>query len=353
MGLKAPIRTSPFFEVHVYMSKLLSPLLVCIAFLLCSCASEHHKSNVSLNEFKKHVQEDKTQNTSKRGIWDYAIPATEDGDYRLQTGDLVSISVFGIEELQATVRINSRGKVSFPLLNQISLKGLTATAAEERIEALLKEDYMYDPHVTVIIDEMVGQQVTMVGAVNHPGTFEIKSKKTILDILALAEGLDKNASDVAYVTRKDIDGKNNNVFLVDLHQLINKGKVDMNMPVKGGDVIFIPEAGVVSIDGAVRKPGTVYLEGEMTINEAIAAAGGLQEYADLDDIKLIRVLESGRRQVVQLALDEIQGNTGRELLLREDDIVYVEASGYKVFTSGFTFNLGFLGTGVKYDSPVD
>ncbi len=117
-------------------------------------------------------------------------------------------------------------------------------------------------------------------------------------------------------------------------------------------MIFIPEAGVVSIDGAVRKPGSVFLEGEMTISQAIAAAGGVAKYADLEDIKLIRVLGTGQREVVQLTMADIQGDSGRELLLKEEDIVYVEASGSKVFSTGFGFNLGFMGTGVSFDSPL-
>ena len=334
------------------MKKTLSFFLVCFTLLFCSCAEDHHQSNISLEDFKQNVEKESVTKTRNHQIWDFAVPVTDDGDYRLHTGDLISITVFGIDELQAAVRINSRGNVSLPLLNQVVLKGFTAAGAEDKIEALLKEDYMHDPHVTVIIEEMVGQQVTMVGALKHPGTFEIKSKKTILDILALAGGRVENASDVAYVTRVGKKGEENKVFLVDLHQLINKGKVDMNMPVRGGDVIFIPEAGVVSIDGAVRRPGSVFLDGDMTISQAIAAAGGVAKYADLEDIKLIRVLSTGQREVVQLTMADIQSDSGRELLLKEEDIVYVEASGSKVFSTGFGFNLGFMGTGVSFDSPV-
>lgn len=333
----------------------LSGLVVYVVamFFLVSCAEDHLQSNVSLDDFKTSVRKEQETKSNKQQIWDYAIPVTDDGDYRLQTGDLLTIDVFGLKDLNATVRINSRGNVSLPLLNQVNLKGLTAAEAEEAIEAILRKDYMHDPHVTLIVKEMVGQQVTMVGALNHPGTFEIKSKKTILDIMALAGGLAQNASDVAYVTRNVNEGKEHKIFLVNLHQLITKGKVDMNIPVKGGDVIFVPEAGVVSIDGAVRKPGTVYLDGEMTVDEAIASAGGFAKYADLEDIKLIRVLESGKRQVVQLSMADVQGNVGRELYLREDDIVYVEASQSKVFSTGFGFNLGFMGTGVSFDSPLE
>ena len=333
-------------------SSLVVLLSLFVLILLSACARDNLESNVSLEQFKTMAAKDLSQEEKpQQTMWDMALPVTDEGDYVLQSGDLVTITVFGIDELKSEVRINSRGFIALPLLERVEIQGLTAGEAEEKIETLLRKDYMQNPNVSLIIKEMAGQQITMVGALKLPGTFEIKSRKTILDLVALAGGLAPNAGNVAYVTRNLNDGQGNRVFLVDLYKLITKGQVDMNMPVRGGDIIFVPIAGIVSVDGAVRTPKTVYLNGKMTIDEAITAAGGLAKYADIEDIKLIRTMASGERAIVQLSMAEIQASSAPVFTLQENDMIYVEASGSRLLTTGVGASLGFMGTGVSYSSP--
>ena len=78
------------------------------------------------------------------------------------------------------------------------------------------------------------------------------------------------------------------------------------MEIKSGDVIYVPEAGTVYVDGAVKKPGSYPIKKQMSINEAIAAAGGLTMSANQDDVKLVRYMEGGRREVVQLTKENTQ-----------------------------------------------
>lgn len=342
-----------FFVGFDMKRSLLVVLLSLFTLLLLSaCARDNLESNVSLTDFKKMAARDLSQaEKPQQTIWDIALPVTDEGDYVLQAGDLLTVSVFGIEELQAEVRINSRGFVSLPLLDRVMIQGLTAAEAEEKIEAILRENYIRNPYVTLIIKEMVGQQITMVGALKNPGTFEIKSRKTILDLVAMSGGLAADAGNVALVTRNMNEGKGSRVFRCDIHSLIRKGDVDMNMPVRGGDVIFIPKAGTVLVDGAVRDPKVVNLEGKMGIEEALSAAGGLAKYADLEDIKLLRTMASGERAIVQLTMADIQTANGPEFILQENDMIYVEASGSRMLVTGSGASLGFMGTGFSYSSP--
>lgn len=113
---------------------------------------------------------------------------------------------------------------------------------------------------------------------------------------------------------------------------------------------------------AVRKPGAYKIDGEMTIDGALAAAGGLAIYADANDIKLIRKKKNGTREILQLSMKDIiamkkNQNTSikngpwHNLLLQNGDVIFAEASGSRTFYSGVGFSLGFLGTGISYKAP--
>ena len=275
------------------------------------------------------------------------------GEYILGPGDLLSVKVFESPDLDSEVRVSARGFVTLPILGTVNIKGLSVSEAEAKIEELLRKDYIRDPHVTVFIKEHVSQQITMVGAVKNPGTYDYISKKNILDVLAIAGGLTEQAGTVAMVTRKKGEADERTNFVIDLDQLIKKGNMELNIVILGGDVVFIPEAGMVFMDGAVRKPGSYPIKGNMNINEAIALAGGLSNLASNDEIKLIRYVGGGKRDVVNFNFNDLQTGKGDQVFLKDKDIVYVESSGFKTFFYGLGLNLGIPGMGVGYSRPTN
>lgn len=109
-------------------------------------------------------------------------------DYRITANDLLDIDVFGVADLKRTVRVNSTGLVSLALVGGISLAGLTAQEAEERIAAAYASKFLQDPQVSVFIREFTTQRVTIEGAVNKPGIYPITGQVTLLRALALAGG---------------------------------------------------------------------------------------------------------------------------------------------------------------------
>ncbi|HDO29598.1 MAG TPA: hypothetical protein ENG79_00875, partial [Desulfobacteraceae bacterium] len=94
-------------------------------------------------------------------------------DYILGPGDLISVKVFETSDLNTETRINSRGDITMPLLGNIHIQDLTAREAEQKIEQALTKNYMKVAHVTLFVKERMDQNVTVVGAVKHPGTFEM------------------------------------------------------------------------------------------------------------------------------------------------------------------------------------
>lgn len=113
---------------------------------------------------------------------------TEEGDYRIGSQDLLDISVYGQGELTRTVRVNSRGKISLPMVGQLDAVGLTALQLERLIADRLGENLLQNPQVTVFVKESLSSRFTVEGAVGRTGVFPINGQVTLLRALAIAGG---------------------------------------------------------------------------------------------------------------------------------------------------------------------
>jgi polysaccharide export outer membrane protein len=120
--------------------------------------------------------------------------------------------------------------------------------------------------------------------------------------------------------------------------------------IQEGDEVFIPEAGTVYVDGAVQKPGNYPIRSSMSIQEAIAAAGGLTSTADRGKVKLIRYLGNGKRDIVDIDANSMKSVTAVSLKLKDRDVVFVENNALRSMLYGLNFSV--LGTGVGYTPPV-
>ena len=109
-------------------------------------------------------------------------------EYRVGSQDLMEIAVFGQPELTRTVRVNSRGQISLPLVGQIDAVGLTSQQLERLIADRLTEKYLQDPQVTVFIKEFTTLRFTVEGAVNKPGVYPLVGQMTLLRALAVGGG---------------------------------------------------------------------------------------------------------------------------------------------------------------------
>ncbi len=339
------------------MSRVLMFLsLMVMAFAQFGCGGQQFEPTTDLQTFQKEFQ-DKAAEKKDDTLFPGSVTAKTEGtaapgDYLLGPGDLIDITVFETEDLNAEVRVSSRGTVSMPILGAVYVQNMTAAQAEEKLEELLREKYLQDPHVSIFIKEHVSKQITLVGEFEKPGTYEYITRRNLLDVVAIAGGLTEEAGYVAYVTRIDGQTKNREVIRVDLNQLIKKGNMNYNIPVLGGDVIFVPEAGRCYVDGAVRKPGLYPIRGKVTITEAIAMAGGLRSFADEDHIKLVRFKDGGKREIISLAYSALQSGEIKDIYLHDGDVVYAESSTLGLLTSGGGgLSLMFMGTGVQYRVP--
>jgi polysaccharide export outer membrane protein len=268
---------------------------------------------------------------------------SDPGDYLLGEGDLLQISVFEAKELNSTVRVSSRGLITLPLIESVDVKGLTAIEAEEKIEALYRQQYIKNPHVSIFVEEHMSQRVTLVGQFKNPGTYDYPSKLRLLDVIAMGGGLSEKAGQTVQIRQSRRTQDQTDVIMIDLDQLIKKGDTQQNIEINGGDALFIPEAGVFFVDGAVRNPGAYAIKHHTVIQEALVEAGGMETWAISDKMKLVRLSTNGEREIIDLDMSQAQA---REMAVQDRDILIIEARGTARAMRGFSVSI--LGTGFSY-----
>jgi protein involved in polysaccharide export with SLBB domain len=110
------------------------------------------------------------------------------------------------------------------------------------------------------------------------------------------------------------------------------GGIPVEIPVRGGDMVIIPESGKVNVEGEVSKPGTYDLPQQMTLLSALAASGGITYSAKVDEVEVIR--DVGGSEKARLVVDITKIGTGeeRDVRLRNGDIVRIPSDGGRRLT---------------------
>ncbi len=166
-------------------------------------------------------------------------------DYRIGAQDLLSISVFGVKDLDKDVRVNSNGQISLPLVGGVMAGGRTIPELESDLAAKYSAGYLQKPQVTVFIKEFTSQRITVEGAVNKPGIFPITGRTTLLQAIALAEGVDDKIADLGgIVVMRQIGGKKQ-AAVFDLRQ-VRKGNIE-DPQLYGDDIIVVEQSGSKSV----------------------------------------------------------------------------------------------------------
>ena len=161
-------------------------------------------------------------------------------EYHIGPSDLIEVSVFQVADLNRTVRVNSSGQISLPLIGTVQAGGRTVQELEHDIAGKLDAGYLQAPQVTVFVKEFTSQRVTLEGAVKKPGIYPLTGRTTLLQAIAMAEGLTDLADPRGLVIFRTIDGKRMGaVFDV---KAIRSGDV-ADPEIYGDDVVVIDQSG--------------------------------------------------------------------------------------------------------------
>jgi polysaccharide export outer membrane protein len=288
-------------------------------------------------------------------------------DTLVGSGDLLHIEVFDVPELTRDVRVSETGEISYPLIpGRIPAAGHTPFQLQTNLEQLLLENGLVShPQVSVFVKEQNSQPVSIVGAVGHPMIYQIIRPTTLLEILAAAGGIADAAGSVVIITRpnhvtaehpaagnatNDSPGDSQTIT-IRIQDLTESGNASYNILVYGGDVVSVPQAGIVYVAGkGVAQPGGYVLQGhgeQITVLKAVALAHGLTGFAKANDAVIFRTNPAtGQRDQIPVHIKEIEKNKSEDVAMKSNDILYIpDSAGRKALARGAEAALG-VGTSI-------
>ncbi|SFI11780.1 polysaccharide export outer membrane protein [Collimonas sp. OK307] len=237
-------------------------------------------------------------------------------DTPLGAGDALKISVFGNPDLSLETKVSEAGSITFPLIGDVSIGGLSTADAEKKISGMLTGGgFLRKAEVNIMVTELQSQQVSVLGQVLHPGRYPVAGKRSVTDMLAMAGGVGPEGGDTATVVRTR-NGKTTKQ-VVNLAQMIQSADMKSNVDLVNGDVIFVDRAPKFYIYGEVQHPGGYKLEHNMTVVQALSIGGGLTPRGTERGIRIKRRDAKGNQVEISADHDET---------LQADDVVYVKES---------------------------
>jgi polysaccharide export outer membrane protein len=332
----------------IYRIRYLLPLVL-FSVILGACGGKSPESMIPQN-ISKNQESKRAQELNRRIIEESTKSATNNYDYQIGPGDLLDVKVYEAQDLSTEARVSTRGTVTYPLLGEVDLGGLTVQEAEKRLRGLLQAKYVKDPHVSIFIKEYRSKKVAVVGAVKNPGDYELLNRGHLLEAIALAGGLTDNAGQIVYLTHQGTDKQ----IKIDLNELLVKGNTSLNLPVQMGDTVFVPEAGVYYVNGAVKKGGQFFLKKPVTVSRAVQIAGGLTIGARASHVTLIRFNENGDKQIIPVDLKAIEKGEREDIALQDQDVVFVSKNPiiafFQTIRPGFFFPPFSISASVPQDN---
>ena len=162
-------------------------------------------------------------------------------DYKIRPLDLVDIRVFQEDDLTMTNKVSQAGTLTFPLIGSVKVSGLRVQEAEQLITDKLKDGYIKNPQVTILVKEYAARRVSVLGEVKKPGTVEIPPEEalTLLQAVAYAGGFQNVAKTDEVIVRRMIDGKETKTK-VNATRLMRADAAETDYPLEPGDIVYVP-----------------------------------------------------------------------------------------------------------------
>jgi len=247
-----------------------------------------------------------------------ATGAAGAADVLLGPGDVVKLSVYGSPDLSLETRVSEGGNITFPLLGQVAVGGLPVSVAEKKIGDLLeKGGYLKQAQVNMLVTTLASQQVSVLGYVNRPGRYAVEGRRKVLDLLAMAGGIHGDGGDqINLVRTRDGAIRRETIDVVDM---VRKGELDKDVEVAGGDIIYVERAPRAYVSGEVTRPGPFRLERGMTVQQAVAAGGGLNQRGSDRGMRITRRDAGGKPVTIEAKADDP---------VQVDDVIVVRESWF-------------------------
>lgn len=241
-------------------------------------------------------------------------------------GDILHIQVIDTPEMDQHPRVTDAGEVPVTGVGNVQVAGLTpAIAATAVHDRLIAAHYMNHPEVIVSVEQYATQAVSVLGQVKASGAYPIGTERSVLDVLALAGGLNESADRNIVIERH---GDPAHPVHYKLSNNADEALTEQVM-VHPGDTIVVSKAGIVYVLGDVNRPGGYVMannESRMTLLQALAIAGGVTKSAKQGHARLIRKNADGAYADRELSVGDLQTGKLPDMAMLPGDVLFVPFS---------------------------
>jgi len=195
-------------------------------------------------------------------------------EYKLGPGDAIKVQVYQNPDLTLEARVSEGGSISYPLVGSVPIGGMSISEAEKKIaDALRSKQILKQPQVNIVLLQVRGNQVSVLGQVQRPGRFPLETTTVrVSDMLAAAGGVTATGDDVLVVSGSR-DGQPFRKS-IDIPNLFKGDRSADDILLQPGDTLFVNKAPTFYIYGEAQRPGTYRIERGMTVLQALAQGGG-------------------------------------------------------------------------------
>jgi polysaccharide export outer membrane protein len=257
-------------------------------------------------------------------------------DYSIGPEDVLKVSVWDHPDLTLEeVDVSLEGYISFPLIGQVSVKGLTTSQVEQRLRKLLADGYIVNPQVRVTVAKFKSKVIYILGEVKSPGAFPLtRNEMKLIEVISMAQGVTQDAGREAIIVRPQKMKMGNphpipiekaakeELITANLGALL-EGNLKENLTVRGGDTIYIPRLKTFFIMGEVARPGKYILEEGTTVLKAIGIAGGLTPDGAQSKIRIVKE-KDGKKEELPVKIEDSV----------EPEVTVFVPRGYHFFITG-------------------
>lgn len=309
-----------------------------------------------------HARSQQSQQTSSQAP---AGPSTvlfaSNENYRIGANDVIEIQIDKWQQPSGMYAVSADGKILMKYLGAIEAGGKTVEELASELTESLRGRYLKDPQVTVIVRQYNSRSFFVRGAVKSPGMFVVIGKPSVMTLINLAGGLERDYGSTAFILRQvqnqkpEIETPRNESTIEEnppqeqyelLKANINRiyeGDFRENIFLEPGDTLYIPPADLCFILGEVARPGSFPLQRGMTLRQVIALSGGPTPNAKSSAAFILRQDPKGGEPVrIKIDLSDIMKAKDADIALQANDYIVVPNSRMKSFGRAL-LNMGGFG----------
>lgn len=279
-------------------------------------------------------------------------------DYAIGPGDVLKITIVGRNDLFGTtdnpdnsllVTVTDNPALTLPLIGAIRAHGRTAAELQAELSRAYAQ-FISKPTIIVTVDKFFSNQVAVLGAVKTPGRYPIEFGDTVVDAIFKAGGMTFGGTSgppparVLKVYREKVTRRERQNMSLDelltqikegdrilpreeivipLEEFIVAGQLNYNIPLNANDIVYIPPAGAVSVQGRVKTPGATFLGPSIrSVTQVLTERGGLR-YGAASRIEVVRIDKDGRVQSFYRNARRMLSRQEEDFMLQDNDQVFV------------------------------